>query len=497
MGTPNRPTRMTLLRELSDLEADLKNAFADVNGNWEQIQETEIWAEFSAKLLILRAYEQDKYGFPFTYIQWGQIDLPNGAIEYIADLRNTHTPSKKEMKFNKRVQALRDIGFQMNYLGSGFSKCMFNEEDPLDKLLVKLWYDKFVRAGVRPLEMDEDGVPFDSIIEEVYGNENPLLGGSLLSEDEINEIRERMPAMNPFASSGGGASRNKKETIEDFGRDLNKAALEGLLDPLVGRDKELITMEMILSRRKKNNPVLTGKAGVGKSQIVYGLAHKIAQPDYDGPLKGKTIMEISITKLMSGGEMKFVGAVADRMNKIIEAVSGTDTIIFIDELHTMMGAGASQNNENGDIGNMLKPYLADGRLTMIGATTDNEYAHITKDPAMERRFNKVLIEELGREQTIEVLKNIAPIYQEHHGIRYTQECIAALATVGKSYNPKRVNPDIAVDLMDSVASFGRMKGREVISMTTLKQMMFELYGKENIVTDRILQPPTIGFNNHR
>lgn len=471
--------RMMMIREIQTLLPVVKDIMYAINGKVDELLISDLWTvDLQPMMEELRQHEELKYGFMFSYLELGTIEIFKEDIHYV-ELRNSHSPTRSETKHYKACQRLRLEGYHMTD-GPYETIWYYEENNAFDRYLVKSW-DEAVRSG-QILDQDTEGRP----VEPQHRPLSPFPERiELLNDKKFNDMVE--------SYRGSKDSEEEEVNVEDFGRDLIKAAQDGLLDPCIGRDKELQTLEIILSRRKKNNPMLVGKAGVGKSQVVYGLADRISKKEYEGPLKGKTIMEVNVSKLMGGGEIKFLGALADRMNKIIEAVQDSDIILFIDETHTMMGAGNTEGSKNGDIANMLKPYLADGRITMIGATTTNEFVAIIADPAMERRFNKVEVTEITNKETADVLNGVVSLYEAHHKVRFDKRVIEALPYVGKNYFKGRVNPDIAIDLVDSVASYAQIKGKKVVTLKCLKEMMIDLYNKRDIVLDRELPMQGIGF----
>ncbi|MDY0014744.1 MAG: ATP-dependent Clp protease ATP-binding subunit [Bacteroidales bacterium] len=244
--------------------------------------------------------------------------------------------------------------------------------------------------------------------------------------------------------------KNNTPVLDAFGRDLNKAAEEGRLDPIVGREKELERIAQILSRRKKNNPILIGEPGVGKSAIAEGLALRIKQRKVPRILFNKRIVTLDIGSMVAG--TKYRGQFEERMKAVLaELEANPDVILFIDELHTIVGAGNASGSL--DASNMFKPALARGELQCIGATTLDEYRkHIESDGALERRFQKVLIEPTSPEETIEILNNIKSKYEDHHLVFYTDEAIRACVTLTQRYITDRCLPDKAIDALDEAGA---------------------------------------------
>ena len=246
------------------------------------------------------------------------------------------------------------------------------------------------------------------------------------------------------------------EALEKYGRDLTDAARKGILDPVIGRDEEIRRVIQVLSRRTKNNPVLIGEPGVGKTAIVEGLAQRIVRGDVPDGLKEKRVVALDLGALVAGA--KYRGEFEERLKAVLKEVTDSDgnIVLFIDELHTVVGAGASEGAM--DASNLLKPMLARGELHCIGATTLDEYRkHIEKDAALERRFQPVIVDQPSVEDTISILRGLRERYEVHHGVRITDSALVAAAVLSNRYITERFLPDKAIDLVDEAASRLRME----------------------------------------
>ncbi|MGW8884513.1 ATP-dependent Clp protease ATP-binding subunit [Streptomyces sp. NPDC055749] len=259
------------------------------------------------------------------------------------------------------------------------------------------------------------------------------------------------------APAAGKEGKQPSTTLDEFGRDLTEEAKAGRLDPVVGRSEEIEQTVEILSRRSKNNPVLIGEPGVGKTAIVEGLAQRIVAGEVPDTLKGKRVVSLDMSGMVAGAQYR--GQFEERLKKVIEDVqdSGGDIILFIDELHTVVGAGATGEGSM-DAGNMLKPALARGELHVVGATTIDEYRkHVEKDAALERRFQPVLIPEPTVEETVLILEGLRDAYEAHHQVRFADGALAAAAELSDRYIGDRFLPDKAIDLMDQAGARVRLR----------------------------------------
>ncbi len=270
-------------------------------------------------------------------------------------------------------------------------------------------------------------------------------------------LRESLTAVRGNRRVTSQDAESTYEALEKYSLDLTQAATDGRLDPVIGRDAEIRRVVQVLSRRTKNNPVLIGEPGVGKTAVVEGLAQRVVAGDVPDSLKGRRVLSLDLAGMVAGA--KYRGEFEERLKAVLEEIkdAGGQIITFIDELHTVVGAGAGGDSAM-DAGNMLKPMLARGELHMIGATTLDEYRErIEKDPALERRFQQVFVGEPSVEDTIQILRGIQEKYEAHHGVRITDAALVAAATLSDRYISGRQLPDKAIDLIDEAASRLRME----------------------------------------
>lgn len=305
--------------------------------------------------------------------------------------------------------------------------------------------------------MKDDYVATDHLlvaIATVESSAQKVLTDAGLTADGLREAITAVRGNRRVTSESAEASY---ESLDKYSVDLTQAAEDGRLDPVIGRDVEIRRVIQVLSRRTKNNPVLIGEPGVGKTAVVEGLAQRVVAGDVPDSLKGRRVLSLDLAAMVAGA--KYRGEFEERLKAVLEEIkdAGGQVITFIDELHTVVGAGAGGDSAM-DAGNMLKPMLARGELHMIGATTLDEYRErIEKDPALERRFQQVFVGEPSVEDTIQILRGIQEKYEAHHGVRITDAALVAAATLSDRYITGRQLPDKAIDLIDEAASRLRME----------------------------------------
>jgi len=373
------------------------------------------------------------------------VNIPDliGEIEHSLatqpDLNKMFSADRKEIPMNKeaenviRLSLLHAKELKDNFVGTEhILLTILSGENAMSSIFNKMGIDEMTFVQELKKEIAQDDT---SKIDKIK---------NALSDDDDDE---------PIPSSSSSKKpdvKSKTPVLDNFGRDLTKMAMEGKLDPVVGREKEIERVAQILSRRKKNNPILIGEPGVGKSAIAEGLALRIVQRKVPRVLYDKRIVTLDLASLVAG--TKYRGQFEERMKAVLsELEKNPDVILFIDEIHTIVGAGGASGSL--DASNMFKPALARGELQCIGATTLDEYRqYIEKDGALERRFQKVMIEPTSIDETIQILNNIKNKYEAHHNVVYTPEAIKACVTLTARYITDRFLPDKAIDAMDEVGA---------------------------------------------
>jgi len=352
---------------------------------------------------------------------------------------NDNRPSENELTFNLQTNNTLRLAFLI-------SKEYRSESVTAEHFLLSILKDGR-RDANSPVKifLRQGGMTYESLDLDLKTNFNETQAQYRTPDDDFDDEDDRRTS--PPKSSGKGTAT---PMLDSFGKDLTRYAAEGKLDPIVGRGRELERIAQILSRRKKNNPVLIGEPGVGRSAIAEGLALRITQGKVSRTLMHKRVISLDMASIVAG--TKYRGQFEERMKSILaEIEKNSDVILFIDELHTMVGAGGAPGSL--DASNMFKPALARGELQCIGATTLDEYRqYIEKDGALERRFQKIMMEPTSAEETVEILNNIKDRYEDHHIVRYSEEAIQACVSLTNRYITDRCLPDKAIDALDEAGS---------------------------------------------
>lgn len=336
-------------------------------------------------------------------------------------------------------------------------------------LLLAILHDQ-VDNGAKNI-LESNNINYEDVFSMLQVRQNEIKNGIGLPDEDYEEENETTSSSSNTTSGNQATTKTKQKSktpvLDNFSTDLTDAAREGKLDPVVGREREIMRVVEILGRRKKNNPILIGEPGVGKSAIVEGLAQMIASHHTSPILFGKRIVSLDMTGIVAG--TKYRGQFEERIRALIKEIEqNDDVIIFIDEIHTIIGAGSTPGSM--DAANILKPALARGTIQCIGATTLDEYRNsIEKDGALERRFQKVLVEQTTAEETLQILHNIKERYEHHHHVIYTDEALLACVKLTQRYISDRAFPDKAIDAMDEVGSRVHLAHAQVPNEITEKE----------------------------
>lgn len=367
----------------------------------------------------------------------------------------TSIPRENEFSLQEMVISKgTDRALKISILESRMLKCKVTDTE---HLLLAILKDE---SNLASQVLIENNVNYQNVIlqikrdlqiDTVAPEQKPKMGADFTDDDDDDETDDENRYINEQSKpSSAGRTTNETPVLDNFGTDMTKAAEEGRLDPVVGREMEIERLAQILSRRKKNNPVLIGEAGVGKSAIVEGLALRITQKKVSRVLFDKRVVALDMASIVAG--TKYRGQFEERVKAILNELSKNPNIIlFIDEIHTIVGAGGSTGSM--DAANMLKPALARGEIQCIGATTLDEYRkNIEKDSALERRFQKIMVNPTTPEETLQILRNIKERYEDHHNVIYTDEALEACVKLTDRYISDRNFPDKAIDALDESGS---------------------------------------------
>jgi ATP-dependent Clp protease ATP-binding subunit ClpC len=308
------------------------------------------------------------------------------------------------------------------------------------------------RAEAEATRLKDEFISTEHLLIAVFGDEKGdaarILQSAGVTQEKVYAALQKLRGGHRVTDT---RAESKYRSLQKYGRDLTEFARQGKLDPVIGRDEEIKRVMQILTLRTKNNPVIVGEAGVGKTAIAEGLAQKIAADDVPDSLKGRKVIALDMGALVAGS--KFRGEFEERLKAVMDEVkeSKGEVVLFIDEIHMVVGAGAAEGAI--DASNMLKPALAHGELQCIGATTLDEYhKHIEKDKALERRFQPVFVNEPSVEDTVKILRGLRPRYEAHHKVKITDDALEAAARFSQRYISDRHLPDKAIDLIDEAAS---------------------------------------------
>lgn len=429
---------------------------------------------------------RDGEGMAVQVLQDFDIDL-NSLKEYIdSHVRTIQEPfdGTNEVVINKNTEK----ALKMSILEARLTK---SKETDAEHVLLALLKEKntLIHDILVQFQLDYSSAflyiksIIDNQSQEVEGEAEDILraGADFTEDDDDMGGKSFNPGGGPGNPSQAKAAGSDTPVLDNFGTDITRAALENRLDPVVGRDKEIERIAQILSRRKKNNPVLIGDPGVGKSAIVDGLALRINQKKVSRALFDKRVIALDMASIVAG--TKYRGQFEERIKAILNELSKNPNIIlFIDEIHTIVGAGGAAGSL--DAANMLKPALARGEIQCIGATTLDEYRkNIEKDGALERRFQKVIVDPTTPEETLQILRNIKERYEEHHNVRYTDEALEACVKLTDRYVSDRTFPDKAIDALDEAGA--RVHISNIVIPETIEQLEEELKVVEQQKTDAV------------
>ena len=437
-------------------------------------------SQFSSKVSEILAFSREEAARLSSssvgpeHLLLGMMRMEDGAANSVFRRLHLNAPGIKqslEQKLRSDAQGGRVSTTDLvlnegasNILKLAVLEARIQHRQPVEEehLLLAILHDQ-VDNGAKQI-LETNNMNYDDLLALLKGGEEqsslPTPQDGLNLPDEDEEDDEEGTTTNTAEKKGEGKKeKSKTPVLDNFSTDLTRAAAEGKLDTVVGREREIHRVMEILGRRKKNNPILIGEPGVGKSAIVEGLAQLIAQRKCSPMFFGKRIVSLDMTGLVAG--TKYRGQFEERIKALLKEIeSSPDTIVFIDEIHTMIGAGGTAGSM--DAANIMKPALARGTIQCIGATTLDEYRNsIEKDGALERRFQKVVIDPTSVEETIQILQNIKDRYEHHHHVRYTDDAILACVKLTERYVTDRSQPDKAIDAMDETGSRVHLKTAQI------------------------------------
>ncbi|MDD3789446.1 MAG: ATP-dependent Clp protease ATP-binding subunit [Petrimonas sp.] len=425
---------------------------------------------------------RDGEGLAIQVLQDFDIDLKILKENIDSQVRQVQEPydGSSELVINKNTEKV----LKMSILEARITK---STETDSEHVLLALLKDKntLINDILSQFQMDYSSafLYIKSILDarlEDDRAESPSMGANFTDDDD-DDMAEKSASTPGHGSNPQAKAPSDTPVLDNFGTDITRAAMENRLDPIVGREKEIERIAQILSRRKKNNPVLIGDPGVGKSAIVDGLALRIIQKKVSRALFDKRVIALDMASIVAG--TKYRGQFEERIKAILNELSKNPNIIlFIDEIHTIVGAGGAAGSL--DAANMLKPALARGEIQCIGATTLDEYRkNIEKDGALERRFQKVIVDPTTAEETLEILKNIKERYEDHHNVRYTDDALDACVKLTDRYVTDRTFPDKAIDALDEAGA--RVHISNIVIPKTIEQIEVELKEVEQMKTDAV------------
>lgn len=393
------------------------------------------------------------------YLVLGMIDHSDAFKNILRDLKVNVSKLKKELE--EYIAKAKPTANRAN-----------TETITLQRIISRTIMKAMDANDVKRIEFNEIDLLI-TILEQAHYAVTEILIQNNVVIDEVLSHEESSQRESIQDERSSGQNNSLTQLLKNFITDLTEVAKQNKLEPMIGRIEEVERLEEILARRKKNNPIIVGDAGVGKTAIVEGLAQKIASGNVHPSLKGSKLLVLDVNGLIAG--TKFRGDLEDRVKKIIDHVSNSETILFIDEIHTIVNAGKSSENGT-DIGNTLKPYLSSGKIRCIGATTTEEYRQIfEKNSALSRRFNKVDVDELSPEATLHVLKQIKESYETGHKVIYEDSAIVSIVSLASRFLHNKKFPDKAIDILDEAGAYVKLRNKnKVVSVEVIEQIISKM-----------------------